>query len=482
MRSIRRRLTIGYVVALGLTLTLFGVVLYVDRRQADFQSLDDRLEVEAQLTLRMLRDLSRSLGRLPPVVESVQQYFQGFAHYLVLVGSDQNIILVIDPVGSLGNETVGRLRELTHLIKDATPAWTTTTITPGQSPVRFYVAPVIGADPAIRYMLVGASLDEVSFGPAALLRSMLLVAPVVLLVSVVIGSWLAGTSLYPLESTIDELTAITDGRSLHRRLPVNPSGTDELTRLSQAVNGMFARLEQSFAAQQRFVAEASHELKTPLMVLRVGVERALTDPTTPNENLEALDQSLEEINRMSELVDSLLTLARADEGRVPLAVERRDLRDLVNEAAETAQILGEAKSLTIRSQVPDQPVFYPIDRTRMRQLLLNLVTNAVKYTPDGGGVTVSLAGGDEVVQIIVADTGMGIAAGDLPHIFDRFWRADPARARDTGGTGAGLGLAITKWIAEAHGGSISVQSRPGKGATFTVSLPHSDRGTETAGE
>ncbi len=97
-------------------------------------------------------------------------------------------------------------------------------------------------------------------------------------------------------------------------------------------------------------------------------------------------------------------------------------------------------------------------------------------------MTVSLAGGDEVVQIIVADTGMGIAAGDLPHIFDRFWRADPARARDTGGTGAGLGLAITKWIAEAHGGSISVQSRPGKGATFTVSLPHSDRGTETAGE
>ncbi len=473
MRSIRRRLTIGYVVALGLTLTLFGVVLYVDRRQADFQSLDDRLEVEAQLTLRMLRDLSRSLGRLPPVVESVQQYFQGFAHYLVLVGNDQNIILVIDPVGSMGNETVGRVRELVHLVRDGTPAWTTTTIAQGQSPVRFYLAPVVGADPAIQYILVGASLDEVSFGPAALLRSMLLVAPVVLLVSVVIGSWLAGTSLYPLESTIDELTAITDGRSLHRRLPVNPSGTDELTRLSQAVNGMFARLEQSFAAQQRFVAEASHELKTPLMVLRVGVERALTDPTAPNESLEALDQSLEEINRMSELVDSLLTLARADEGRVSLAVETRDLRDLINEAAETAQILGEEKDLTIRSEVPERPVPYPIDRTRMRQLLLNLVTNAVKYTPSGGGVTVSLAGDDDVVQLIVADTGMGIAAGDLPHIFDRFWRADPARARDTGGTGAGLGLAITKWIAEAHGGTIAVQSRPGKGATFTVSLPRS---------
>ena len=190
-------------------------------------------------------------------------------------------------------------------------------------------------------------------------------------------------------------------------------------------------------------------------------------------SLEPLDESLEEINRMTELVDSLLMLARADEGRVPLAVDPCDLRELASEAVETAQILGEAKNLTIRSQIPSRPVVLGIDRTRIRQLLLNLVTNAVKYTPAGGEIGVGLADQEGTVQLVVRDTGIGIAAGDLPHIFDRFWRADPARARDTEGTGTGLGLAITKWIAEVHGGSISVQSRPGKGTVFTVSLPRS---------
>jgi signal transduction histidine kinase len=209
------------------------------------------------------------------------------------------------------------------------------------------------------------------------------------------------------------------------------------------------------------------------MVLRAGVERALTNPKAPPESLQPLDESLEEINRMSELVNSLLTLARADEGRAPLAVEPCDLRDLVMEAAETAQILAEASELTVRSDIPPQPVIVSADRSRVRQLLLNLVTNAVKYTPRGGEVGLALVDQGATVQLIVSDTGIGIAAGDLPHIFDRFWRADPARSRDGERAGTGLGLAITKWVAEAHGGAIAVQSRPGRGTVFTVSLPRS---------
>ncbi len=473
MRSIRQRLAVGYVAALGLTITLFGVILYLDRRQSNLQELDSRLEVEADLTLRVLRDLSRSLGRLPPIVESVQQTFQSFGHYLILVGSDRSTILSIDPSRALEDQALDQLRDLA-IGSGGAATWGSASIVPGRSGIRYYRTPVTGTDPAIRWMLVAASLDEVSFGPSALLRSMLFIAPVVLVVSVLIGSWLAGTSLRPLESTIDELTAITDGRSLHRRLPVEPGGADELARLSLAVNNMFARLEQSFAAQQRFVAEASHELKTPLMVLRVGVERALTNPKTPAESIQPLDESLEEINRMSELVDSLLMLARADEGRAPLALVETDLRELANEAIETAQILAEAKNLTVQGHIPTRPVVLGVDRTRIRQLLLNLVTNAVKYTPDGGEIGVGLSDQDGTVQLVVRDTGIGIAAGDLPHIFDRFWRADPARSRDVAGTGTGLGLAITKWIAEVHGGSISVQSRPGKGTVFTVSLPRGE--------
>ena len=145
----------------------------------------------------------------------------------------------------------------------------------------------------------------------------------------------------------------------------------------------------------------------------------------------------------------------------------------MSEAAETAQILGEARNLTIRAAIPSAPVSLAVDRTRIRQLLLNLVTNAVKYTLEGGEIGVEIADHDTAVQLVVSDTGIGIAAGDLPHIFDRFWRADPARSRGDERAGTGLGLAITKWIAEAHGGSITVQSRPGKGTVFTVSLPRS---------
>ena len=471
MRSIRQRLTVGFIVALGLSITLFGLILYFDRRQANLQELDARLEVEADFTLRIIREVSRTLGRLPPILESVQSSFQNLRHYLVLVGSDGATLLSIDPRGELDSKAVEQLRDLA--LAATGPTHGTVQVVPGRPAIRYYVAPLGQADPALRMMLVGASVDEVLFGPAALARSMMFIAPILVLVSVLVGSWLAGTSLKPLEATIDDLTEITDGKSLHRRLPVDPQATDELARLSHAANAMFARLEQSFVAQQRFVAEASHELKTPLMVLRAGVERALTNPKIPSESLEPLDQSLEEINRMTELVDSLLMLARADEGRAPLAVESHDLTGLVNEAAETAQILAEAKNLKVESEVPARPVLLAIDRNRIRQLLLNLVTNAVKYTPAGGEIGVGLTEDADSVQVIVRDTGIGIASGDLPHIFDRFWRADPARARDLEGTGTGLGLAITKWIAEAHGGTIAVQSRPGKGTIFTVSLPRS---------
>ncbi len=175
---------------------------------------------------------------------------------------------------------------------------------------------------------------------------MLLVAPFVLLASVFAGYWLSANALRPVQGIIDELEAITDGRSLHRRLEV-PLAGDEVSRLAQTLNGMLARLEQSFSSLRRFTADASHELKTPLMVLRAGVERSLTDPRTPTELMESLDETLGEINRMTELVEGLLTLARADEGRAPLPVERTDLRDLVAEASETAGMLAESGRLKV---------------------------------------------------------------------------------------------------------------------------------------
>jgi signal transduction histidine kinase len=234
---------------------------------------------------------------------------------------------------------------------------------------------------------------------------------------------------------------------------------------------MIARLEQSFASLRRFTADASHELKTPLMVIRAGVERSLTLPEVPAESLETLDQTLEHINFMTELVDNLLTLARADEGRAPLVVEECDLREVVADVFETAGILGESAGVEVATHMPDAPVGILADRGRIRQMLLNLLTNAIKYTPKGGRVDIELRDQESEVTLVVRDTGIGIAAGDLEHVFDRFWRADVARSRTGDRPGVGLGLAITKWIAEAHGGTILAESRPGRGTAFTVTIP-----------
>jgi two-component system OmpR family sensor kinase len=244
-----------------------------------------------------------------------------------------------------------------------------------------------------------------------------------------------------------------------------------MVRLAATVNGMLARLEQSFGSLHRFTADASHELKTPLMVLRAGVERALIHPGTPPEIIQSLDETLAQINQMTEMVENLLTLARADEGRAPLAIEVSDLREIVEDVGETAGMLGENAGVTAVHTMPDTPVLLAVDRHRIREMLLNIVTNAIKYTPREGSVSLSLEENEEFVIFTVRDTGIGIAPGDLPHIFERFWRADQARSRTGDRPGTGLGLAITKWIAEAHGGTITVQSRPGRGSIFTVKLP-----------
>lgn len=174
---------------------------------------------------------------------------------------------------------------------------------------------------------------------------------------------------------------------------------------------------------------------------------------------------------MTELVDTLLTLARADEGTAPLHLEPVDLRALLLDTEETAELLAEPAGVTVSVEAVEGPVVVQADPSRFRQLVMNLLSNAVKYTPQGGRVRLWLERDDGRVRFGVSDTGIGIAPGDLPHIFHRFYRADTARTRTADRPGVGLGLAICKWIAEAHGGTIDVQSRPGRGTTFTVTLP-----------
>jgi two-component system, OmpR family, sensor kinase len=475
VRSIRWRLTFAYALALAATLTAFGATLYITRQQTGFRSLQDRLQLEAELSARYLNNSHGVLGRIvnrdsPPALEpSIAPYFESIRDFFILADTAGRVLYLSDSVSALSFGSIERLRALLYP-RPRAPVTGSLDFDPAIGPTRYLIYPVTGAGPEVSAILVAAPSKTTLVEADELLASMVVIAPLIFLASILVGYWVAGRNLKPLGAMITELEAITDSRSLHRRLAVERTG-DEVARLGNAVNHMFDRLERSFAALHRFTAEASHELKTPLMVLRAGVERALRNPNTPAESLQGLDESLMQIGRMAELVDSLLTLARADEGRLPLAVEECDLRELVGEAAETASILAEEANLTVTTSIPPAPINLRVDRNRIRQLLLNLVTNAVKYTPAGGVVTLGLSDQGDTVTVTVGDTGIGIAAGDLPHIFDRFWRADPARSREGESPGTGLGLAITKWVAEAHGGSISVQSRPGRGTLFTVALP-----------
>ncbi|HXS22654.1 MAG TPA: ATP-binding protein [Gemmatimonadales bacterium] len=475
MTTIRRRLAFWYTVALGITVVAFGGALYLERGQSSLRELDRRLSLESDLANRWLVESYRVLGTLaggpanPSLAPGISAYLEAFRDYLVVADTGHKVVALSGVTRGL---SAAELEQLSAPARQLVGQRSAGTLDVGGSlgTVRYLATRVDSAGPGIGWLVVATPTEDVAFGPGALLQSMLVIAPIVLLCSAALGWWLAGTSVQPLLGIMDELKAITDGRSLHRRLAVPLSG-DEISRLVVTLNGMLARLEQSFSSLRRFTADASHELKTPLMVLRAGVERGLTHPQTPRDVLQSLDETLDQINQMTEMVDNLLTLARADEGRAPLALEESDLRELVADVSETAGILGEDAQVRVTTQMPEGPVMLPVDRHRVRELLLNLVTNAIKYTPAGGLVGLSLTQEDGAVTLMVSDTGVGIAPGDLPHIFDRFWRADPARSRTGERAGTGLGLAITKWIAEAHGGSITVQSRPGRGTVFTVHLP-----------
>jgi two-component system OmpR family sensor kinase len=255
---------------------------------------------------------------------------------------------------------------------------------------------------------------------------------------------------------------------------------DEISRLIETFNEMISRLDQSFRQVKQFSADASHELKTPLTILKGEVEVGLRKERTSQEYQQILKSNLEEINRMTKIVEDLLLLSKTDMGEIRLKQEDVNITQILNEVVAQLNLIAQAKNLQITTSNHREEIHLPGDALRMRQLLLNLIENGIKYTEPGGSIHVSLeketlspTGREDMqkqfLKIVVSDTGIGIPKEDHGRIFDRFFRVDKARARDQGGSG--LGLSICRWIVEAHRGEISVQSEPGKGSTFIVQLP-----------
>jgi heavy metal sensor kinase len=489
MDTIRTRLTTWFASAVAIILAGFTIAVFLSRRSALYNELDRRIESEAELTAGILAGVARAGGTVvrmdaagrPVLAQELSATLEAVPDFLLITASEKDSfpLFVSTDSGGLtsidsGGLTYPKYEQLRNVIVSAQGRRVEGTIRldPDGQRLRYIVRP-LGPDVAQGgAVLVGVRPETAELGLEQTFSTFLLILPFGVLAAYAIGSLVARRALRPVDQITNEVREITDGTSLHRRLPTSMV-KDELGRLADTLNQMISRLERSFTALRRFTADASHELKTPLTVLKAGVERALTTPKMPPESLAALEEAMDEINRMTELVDALLTLARADEGLVRLHQEPVDLRALILETEETGELLAESAGIAVSADAPVDPVIVPVDGSRIRQLVMNLLTNAVKYTPAGGRVRLWLEREDGRVRFGVSDTGIGIAPGDLPHIFDRFWRADSARTRTGERPGVGLGLAICKWIAEAHGGTIDVQSRPGRGTTFSVTLPAS---------
>jgi signal transduction histidine kinase len=508
--SARSRLTTAYAVALAATLVLFTAALSVARPGAaaraiqrpealalaaldslnavagrgDVTILDRIIVTDSVIRIdtlanrdSVMRTVTYSVDTLYPLTLSAEAKaaLAQWPNYLFVVANDGRVLFSSDPTLPADvRETVEFIREIAAPVRSPL----STAFPLRGELVLLSLRPYRDQASGISHVVAGIPVREVVLSVRELMGPIIAITPIVLLISLLGAYMIAGQTLQPIERIINEVAAITDGKSLHRRVAMDGT-SDELARLGVTLNAMLSRLETSFDALRRFTADASHELKTPLTVLRADVERAMSHKVSPTEQLVALEEALHETARMADLVESLLTLARADEGRFDLYREPVQMEPLAREVFETAHILGEHAGQTVVLSAVEDAVVQG-DRTRLRQLFLNLITNAIKYTPRGGRIDISLSKRIDCITFTVRDTGIGISAGDLPHIFERFYRADRARSRrvqspdgswtDERG-GFGLGLAISQWIARAHGGTLTATSRLGRGSVFTVSLP-----------
>jgi signal transduction histidine kinase len=321
---------------------------------------------------------------------------------------------------------------------------------------------VIGAaDPQRKYEGVLRAFNSI----------LLLSAPLILALATVCGLWLGRRALGPVGRIAEDARAITE-TNLSARLAV-PNTKDEVQLLSETLNEMLDRIEESFKRTRQFTSDASHELRAPMTLIYTAAQFSLRKERSREELVNSMQKILRESKRTTALIDGLLLLARGDSGKETVELKTLDVLPLLGDLNEQTAAIAAAKDirLAVRVDTEGGSETFPVqgDEAKLQQLLLILVDNAIKYTPSGGKVVVGAYRDDGRVSIAVTDTGVGIASGDLPHVFERFWRADKVRSRDAGGTG--LGLTIAQQIAGQHGATLSVESEVGRGSTFTLRFP-----------
>lgn len=450
--SLRLRFTLLYSTFMGGILLIFGAAVYILVNVILLNQVDTMLAVVVRDITQVTKVNSMgelSLVSLPPLDMTSNAYVQVW-------GPDEKLIATSPSIGTLTKslDPIG--------LKVGSPIYEDSYLDGAH--LRVLSVPLVVGARIIGTLQVGASLSVVDATRTNLLSIMLLIAVVAVLLAG-LGSWvILGRALSPLEAITETVDQINRADDLSRRIPYQEQTEDEMGDLVVSFNQTLERLESLFTSQQRFLADVSHELRTPLTVIKGNVDLIRRMKAADEESLGSID---EEAGRLTRLVGGLLMLAQAESGKLTLVLKPVELDLLLTEVFTEMCVLAGSKVHVHLNEI-DQ-VMVNGDRDRLKQVLLNLVANAIQYTPQGGDVFLSMSKIGEQARIIIRDTGPGIPAEDLPHIFDRFYRAEKSRTRSTT-SGFGLGLSIAHWIVEHHGGQIKVESKEGKGTTFVIWL------------
>jgi heavy metal sensor kinase len=470
--SVRVRLTVWYVGVLAVVLVGFSVVLYVMVARSLYEELDDDLHLALEaVTVRLSRDLADNKSERQAALDAVNEVTTRRADGAA----------IYDAAGKLLAEQPEQGDARPRLPAGASVSaedifYATMTHRAGGSTVSRRVAARrvhLDENGADYLLIVNESFDPLEGGLGAIRDLLYIAIPGALLISGLGGWFLTRQSLAPVVSMSERARRIS-AENLEQRLPViNPR--DELGRLAATFNELLSRLDESFSYQRRFMADASHELRTPLSVMRTATGVTLErEGRTEIEYRDALKIIDEQARRLSHIVEDMFTLARSDVGRQGLRQSDFYLDELIMEVARAGEVLASRKGVEI-SVAPAVETPFHGDEGLLRQMLLNLLDNSVKHTPAGGSVSVRLERENGHHAITVSDTGAGIPPEAQSKIFERFYRVDKARSRAEAAqgamSGAGLGLSIARWIAEAHGGQLVLKSSGETGSTFVASLP-----------
>jgi heavy metal sensor kinase len=456
--SVRTRLTLWYAGVLGLSLIAFALLIYYAAAAIFHQRQDESLHSTAQTVASAYVEELEEQHSLAKAGEVVLAELTFPNHYVEVIDNTGRPI-------AWSKNLSGKTLAIPLLTVEQARARSSGVVT--VDGLRAAVVP-LSADQNLGFAVVAEPLSVIEDGLRQLRRDFFAGVPLVLLLASAGGYFLARKSLAPIASMNSQTQRISV-ESLSQRLDVT-SPRDELGRLATTINDLLARLESSFNEQQRFIADASHELRTPLAVLRGETEVALAKQRNADEYQQSLSLIQEEAERLSRIVEDLFILARQPiDAPATLMRERVSLNEAIKDCARAAQVLATRKGVRLTMESNSSSIDLNGDKELITRMILNLLDNAVKYTPAGGEISLALSRQNGNAEIVVRDTGIGIAETDRQRVFDRFYRVDKARSRALGG--AGLGLSIVRWIVEIHGGDIHIDSAPGLGSTFTVELP-----------